>query len=120
MTPENAFGFRRRPFFYFLEITFFWAEKPLEFPISATKCLRISAKTFFFIFSKSPVFGLKNRLNFRFRPQNAFGFRRRPFFFRNLSGTKIASFHFRNNENLGQVRLRNNLPKNPGYVPVSH
>ena len=29
---------------------------------------------------KSPVFGRNNRLNFRFRPEKAFGFRWRPFF----------------------------------------
>ena len=64
---------------FFFEITCFWPEKPLEFPISAWKSPRISAKTFFFW--RSPVLGWKNRLNFRFRPEKAFGFRRRPFFF---------------------------------------
>ena len=41
--------------FFFFEITCFWPEKPLEFLISARKSFRISAKTFFLIFSeKSP------------------------------------------------------------------
>ena len=37
-------------FFFFLENTCFWLEKPLKFPISAEKSLAISVKTFFFIF----------------------------------------------------------------------
>ena len=34
-----------------------------------------------FFFWRSPVFGWKKRLNLRFRPEKAFGFRRKPFFF---------------------------------------
>ena len=56
----------------------FWPEKPLKFSILGKKSLRISAKTFFW---RSPVFGRKNRLNFQFWPEKAFGFRRKPFFF---------------------------------------
>ena len=33
---------------FFLEITWFWAKKSFEFPISAEKSLSISVKTFFF------------------------------------------------------------------------
>ena len=57
---EKAFGFRRRRFFnffFFLEITCFWLEKPSKFLILARKSLQISAKTFFFgdhlIFTKN-------------------------------------------------------------------
>ena len=118
--PEKAFGFRRRPFFlrspvfggknrldfrfrpekslrisaktlFFFEITCFWPEKPLKFSISARKSLRISAKTFFF----------RDHLIFtEISPQ--------------------SNLEFRNNENLGEVRLLNKLLKNPGYVPVLH
>ena len=61
----------------------FWPEKPLKFWISARKSFRILAKTFsfFFFFWRSPVIGRKNRVNLRFRPEKAFGFRQRPFFF---------------------------------------
>ena len=63
----------RRPFFFiFLEIICFWSEKPLEFLISVGKTLAISMKTFFFW--RSPGFGRKNRLNFRFWPENPFYF----------------------------------------------
>ena len=48
-------------------------EKALEFPISAGKSLEISVKTFFF-FWRSPVFGRKKYLSFRFRPENHFEF----------------------------------------------
>ena len=90
---EKAFGFRRRHFFcfFFLEITCIWREKPLKLLISARKSPQISAKTFSFFFWRSPNFHLK-----------------------------IASIQVSNNENLGQVRLRNKLSKNPGYVPVVH
>ena len=30
--PKNHSEYRRRPFFFFLEITYFWAEKTFEFP----------------------------------------------------------------------------------------
>ena len=49
--PEKAFGFRRRPSF------------------------------FFFFFLRSPDFGRKKRLSLLFRPKKAFGFQRSPFFF---------------------------------------
>ena len=75
-------------------------EEPCEFSTSAEKSVSISAKTFFFwrspvfgrknclnfrfrpkkIFWKSPVFGWKNRSNFRFWPKNPSQFRRKPFF----------------------------------------
>ena len=35
--------------FFFLEITYTWAEKPFEFPISAEKSGSVSVKTFFFL-----------------------------------------------------------------------
>ena len=72
--------------FFFLEIICFWSEKPLRFSISARKSLRISAKTFFyFYFLRSPVFGRKNRLDFRFQPEKAFGSRGRLFFFSEIT-----------------------------------
>ena len=55
-------------FFYFLEVTYFRAEKSFEFLISAEKSLWISVKTFFF--SRSPIFGRKNRSNFWLRLKN--------------------------------------------------
>ena len=52
--------------YFFLEITWFWAEKTFEFRISAEKSLWILAKTFFFFFfRRSPNFGRKKPLNFR-------------------------------------------------------
>ena len=71
-------------FFFFLEITWFWAEKTFEFWISAEKSLWILAKTFFFFFFffwRSPNFGRKKRLNFGFRPKNHSEFWRSPYFF---------------------------------------
>ena len=50
-------------------------EKVFEFPILAEKSDSISVKTFFFFFWRPPVFGLKNRLNFRFWPRNQTQFR---------------------------------------------
>ena len=63
---KNRPEFWRRPFFFFfLEITWFWAEKTFEFWISAEKSLWILAKTFFFFFFffcwRSPDFGRKKR-----------------------------------------------------------
>ena len=66
----------------------FWPEKPLKFAISAKKKLPISAKIVFLFWRSA---------NLR---------------------RKIARIQFRNNKNLSQVRSRNKLPKNPGYVPV--
>ena len=51
-------------FFFFLKITCFWAEKTFEFPILTEKSVSISVKTFF-VFWRSPVSGLKKRMNFR-------------------------------------------------------
>ena len=39
-----------KTFFFFLETTWFWAEKTFEFPISGEKSLSISVKTLFFVF----------------------------------------------------------------------
>ena len=39
--------------------------KAFDYPILAEKLVLISVKTFFFFFWRSPVFGLKKRLNFR-------------------------------------------------------
>ena len=67
--PKNQTQFRRRPFFFLLETTCFWAGKSLEFPILAEKSDSISAKLsfflFFFFFWRRPVFEWKKRLNFR-------------------------------------------------------
>ena len=62
---------------FFLETTWCWAKKTLEFPTSAEKSLSISVKTFFFFFFfwRPPDFGRKKRLNFRFRPKNHSQFR---------------------------------------------
>ena len=48
LTPDFATFLGWRPFFFFLEITCFGPEKPLEFPISVGKSLEITVKTFFF------------------------------------------------------------------------
>ena len=47
--PVINLNFGEDPFFFFLEITWIWAEKSFEFPISAEKSLSISVKTFFFL-----------------------------------------------------------------------
>ena len=52
--PKNHSEFWRRPFFFFLEITYFWAEKNVW--ISAEKSLWILAKTFFFFFLEITYF----------------------------------------------------------------
>ena len=87
LTPDFVTFLGWRPFFFFeicfrlenssedlffFEITFFRPEKPLEILISAGKSLEISVKTFFIylFFWRSPAFGRKNRLEFRFRPEN--------------------------------------------------
>ena len=41
----------------------FWPEKTFEFVISASKSLRISAKTFFFFFGDHLILAGKKRLN---------------------------------------------------------
>ena len=48
-------------------------KKPFEFPILAEKSVSISVKTFFLW--RSPLFGLKNRLNFQFWPKISSQFR---------------------------------------------
>ena len=59
--PKNHSEFWRRPFFFFfLEITWYWAEKTFEFWISAEKSLWILAKTFFFFFGDHLILGGKN------------------------------------------------------------
>ena len=96
-------------FFFFLETTWFWAEKTFEFPISAEQSLSISVKTLFFFlfgdhggknvrisnFGRKITFNCgedlffcfvwrprrKKRSNFQFRPKNHFQFWWRPFFF---------------------------------------
>ena len=66
-----------KTFFFLLDITCFWPEKPFEFLISARKSLWISVKTFF---------------GGVWRPPNFYW--------------KIASIQFKTNENFGQVRLQ--------------
>ena len=53
---------------------FFWPEKTLKFVISVRKSLRISAKSFFFL--EIICFWPEKKL--KFRPENAFGNRRKP------------------------------------------
>ena len=50
LTPDFVTFLGWRPFFFILENTCFWPEKPLEILISAGKPLAISVKTFFFLF----------------------------------------------------------------------
>ena len=65
---KNHSQFRWKPcffcffFVFFLETTWFWAEKMFEFPISAEKSLSISVKTlfFFFYFGDHLILGGKN------------------------------------------------------------
>ena len=76
--PEKAFRFRRKPFFFCWRSPVFGRTNRLNFRFRPKKSLRISA--FFFCLWRSPVFGRTNRLNFRFRPEKTFGFRRKPFF----------------------------------------
>ena len=86
--PKNHSEFWRRPFFFYLFIYFFgdhlllggknvWI---LDFGRKIT--LNFGEDLFFFFFFwRSPTFGWKKRLNFRFRPKNLSEFWRRPFFF---------------------------------------
>ena len=74
--PPKGFGCRSCEV-----VAVIWPEEPCEFPISAEKSVSIAVKTPFFFFWRSPVFGRKNRLNFRFRPKNLSQFQWRPFFF---------------------------------------
>ena len=77
--------------------------------------------TVFFWEEKVAVFGRKNRLNLWFRPEKAFGFRRRPFFF-----WRSPDFHwnftliqFKNNESLGQVQCWfSALPPDFNFAPT--
>ena len=100
---------------FFLETTWFWAEKTFAFRISAEKSVSISAKTFFF-FGDHLILGGKNlriselsekfRVNFRtnrvklFQEQWKFGSR---------SFALLSLF-------------QNSLPPfpNPGYAPARH
>ena len=99
----------------------FWSEKPLKFSILARKSLRISSKTFFF-YGDHLFLAVKTAKIFDFSQKKPSDFGEDLFFFRRSSNFcwKIASIQFRNDGNLGQVRLRNKLPKNPGYVLVLH
>ena len=89
LTPDIRTFLGWRPFFFFLETTHFRPEKPLEFLISAGKSLANLEKTFSFFFgghlftARKSLANLenfilfleitcKNRLNFRFRPENPF------------------------------------------------
>ena len=54
---------------------------------------------------KVAVFSRKNRLNLWFRPEKAFGFRRKPFFLRSPDfHWNFALIQIRKNESLGQVQ----------------
>ena len=73
--PKNLSKFRWRPFFFFLETTWYWAEKTFEFRISAEKSVSIRWRPFFLFFGDHLSLGGKNlwiselsekfRLNFR-------------------------------------------------------
>ena len=66
-------------------------EKAFEIPILVENSVLISVKTFFFW--RSPVFGLKKRLKFRFWSKTPSWFRWRPFFWRSpVLGLWISDF----------------------------
>ena len=94
-------------------------EEPFEFPISAEKSVSILVKTFFFIFYfifwRSPVFGPKNRSNFRFRPKNSSQF------WINRLNLIQEQWKF-GSKSLTMVSLFQKSPppfRNPGYAPVT-
>ena len=95
----------------------FWPKKPFKFLISARKSLRISAKTFFF---RDHLFLAVKTIEISdFGQKNPSGNGEDFFFWRSpVFGRKNRLNYFF--ENLGQVRLWNTLPKNPGYVLVLH
>ena len=73
--------------FFFLFFFFFW--RPAVFGRKTAWIFDFGLKKpldfgedllFYFYFWRPPVFGWKNRLNFRLRPEKAFGFRWRSFF----------------------------------------
>ena len=109
--PKNQSQFRWRPLF-FLETTWFWAEKTFEFRISAEKSDSISAKTFFF-FLETTCFWADKTFEFPSFPRN----------FVWICGQTVWNW-FKNNENSGQGRLHFSHSfkiappfPNPGYAP---
>ena len=79
--------------FFFLETTWFWAEKPLEFPISAEKSASISVKTFF-LGGGTTWFRVEKTFELPSFPRNSVL----------ISGQTVRNW-FKNNENSGQGRL---------------
>ena len=114
--PKNQPQFRWRPFFFFffLEITWFWAEKTFEFPISTEKSVSISVKTLFSFFLEITWFWAEKTFEFPSFPRNSVS----------IFG-QTAWFWFKNKENSGQGRLhffhyfkKAPLFSNPGYAPA--
>ena len=81
--PKNQSQFRRRPFFYFLETTCFWAEKTFEFRIWAEKSVSISAKTFFIFlfFLETTCFWAEKTFEFRIWAEKSVSISAKIFFF---------------------------------------
>ena len=114
---------------FFLETTRFWAEKTLEFPITAEKSVSISVKTFFFFFLETTWFWAEKTLEFPISAEKSVSISLKTFFFlsfflettwfwvektfefpsfpRNsilISGQTVRNW-FKNNENSCQGRL---------------
>ena len=75
--PEKTFGFQRKPLF-FGDHLFLAGKTAYIFDLGQKKPSDFGEDLSFW---RSSVFGRKNCLNFRLRPEIAFGFRRRPVLF---------------------------------------
>ena len=100
--PKNPFQLRRRPFF-------FW-----DYLILCGKTVSISdfGRKFRLNFGEdllfwggSPVFGRKNRFNFRFWAKNPSQFRRKPFFFFFFGDHLFLGGKTVSNSDFGRIRL---------------
>ena len=109
---KNQSQNRWRPFF--LETTWFWAEKSFEFRISAEKSVSISVKTFFFFFGDHLSLGGKNDWIFELSEKFRINFR--------TNRVKLIQdqWKFGSRSSANFSLFQNSPPPfpNPGYAPV--
>ena len=113
---EKSVSISVKTFFFFFEITWFWAKKSFEFRISAEKSLSILVKTFFFfpVFWRSPNFGRKKSFEFPSFPRNFVSIFRQ---------TVWNCFYFNEHSSQGRLHTSHSFKTatppfpNPGYAP---
>ena len=88
---EKSVSISVKTFFFYLETTWFWAEKTFELPILAEKSVSISVKTFLFFFLETTWFWAEKTFEFPSFPRNSVL----------IFGQTVWNW-FKNNENSGQ------------------